>query len=767
MGRTQSFQFRYTIGSTLVLTIALSVVGSLFYQLSMNSAENMLMQRVLTMSRLGALFLNVSDSATMQGTLQKLDAIKNGKAFVAILSTQDPTRLHVIASARGPEVNQDIEMPQAAKEAFVHHAPAVSHVFQREGEDWIHAFVPLTDEKSQITAVLGLETPVGSELHESAQKRLWVILICISIAAAAAMAFGHLVSSSILTPIHELTQVANAIVAGDFSARVPIRGRNELSGFAITFNEMMDQIKGTKDEVLKQANELFGHATELEATIQKRTTELADARETIQAMVDSLNEGFLVFDQTGICRDVSSTNCMTLLEGRPNLRPVHEVLRIPEAELPTFERWLRTLFSNKLPFADLAPLGPKRFKHSKNKIIELKYYPLWENDRKLKSVVIVASDRTEELNNQKLAREKEKRANFVLKAAQMGQAMDNFFSSAERDMTNLRLEIADLRDSKTKVSGLISIVHTIKGEAAIFALDDVTKVAHTLEDLMRSYEKNPSTEAETEMTRQLLHLQEVMLEHRMAFYEINIRSGGPDLAAIREQRAKLVEMIDRMKDLDMPKEFRIGLFKYGISQQIGWFFSIYSQFIQDMAIRLGKRVDDVEFVNADLPIYAEPYLELFRTMIHLIRNSLDHGLETPTERMAAAKPESGHLTLKFERYPVSTNKWNVRIELSDDGRGINPKMIRERLSLRKGESYVDSLSDDEVLQQIFDPGFSTKQNISELSGRGVGLWTVKQECLNLGGDIFVKSTPGQGTIFTIEIPDSYDQLINSSTKKAS
>lgn len=680
--------------------------------------------------------------------------------YTAVQSPHDPGSLIYCGTSGDPlELGLHFSMPTAALKALAKRDTISSDIYSNSKGKWLSTYSPIFSKEGKVIALLGIDNPVSEQIQANNRELVMLILFCLGFGIVASFALGNVSARAIVDPIRSISRAAANVSQGDLSSRCDVSGPDEISKLGQRFNEMVEEMQTSRGKLIRQAEEL-------EISVQERTQALVESQQTVQAMVDSVNEGFFLFDANGICRDVSSSNCIHMLETKPNMRPIKDVLKVPETESASFDRWLKALFNQQLAFPDVAPLGPKRFQHSRGLHIALSYFPLLDENKRLKSVVVVAADRTEEIRNQEQAREKQKHANFVLKAAQMGQALDNYFINAEKDLTKIRLEVADIQNSNVKIADLISLVHTLKGEASIFSLEDMAKLAHVLEERLRDYDRSRDNKTELEIAAILGQLQEVMLENRMTFYEINIRSGGPDLAAIRDQRSKLVELIKIMSELSIPRELRADLLKYGISQQIGWFFSVYSQFVLDLAAQLGKRMARVELENPDLPIYAEPYQDLFRTMVHLIRNSLDHGIEVPKERLAQGKSAEGTLKFKFERFPTA-DRWFLRITMSDDGCGIDPKKIREKLRSLKGDYYTESLTDEQVLQQIFDPGFSTKQHVSELSGRGVGLAAVKQECLNLGGDVTVKSKVGAGTSFVLEFPDSYDELINNSTRKAS
>ncbi len=139
------------------------------------------------------------------------------------------------------------------------------------------------------------------------------------------------------------------------------------------------------------------------------------------------------------------------------------------------------------------------------------------------------------------------------------------------------------------------------------------------------------------------------------------------------------------------------------------------------------------------------------SLIHLVRNAISHGLETPEERLAKGKPEIGILKLV-----ARNDRDSVAIEIKDDGAGIDAKVIRRKI-IEKGlltEDQAIQLPDSEVVQYIFAPGFSSKDSVSEVSGRGVGMDVVKKAIDTIGGEIETKTEVGKGTTFTLYLPAS-------------
>jgi len=137
--------------------------------------------------------------------------------------------------------------------------------------------------------------------------------------------------------------------------------------------------------------------------------------------------------------------------------------------------------------------------------------------------------------------------------------------------------------------------------------------------------------------------------------------------------------------------------------------------------------------------------ELSEPLVHLLRNSVDHGIESPAEREALGKPRKGTI-----RLAASQEGNRVMITLEDDGKGLDPQVIKA--SAEKKGLATAGLSDEELQQLIFHPGFSTAQAVTNISGRGVGMDAVQSKITQLGGTIDMKSQPNQGTQFLIKLP---------------
>jgi two-component system chemotaxis sensor kinase CheA len=183
-------------------------------------------------------------------------------------------------------------------------------------------------------------------------------------------------------------------------------------------------------------------------------------------------------------------------------------------------------------------------------------------------------------------------------------------------------------------------------------------------------------------------------------------------------------------------------------QRIETVFSNLPRLTRDLCAELGKQVM-IDLEGGDVELDRE-MIEMVRDpLTHIIRNAIDHGFETPSERLAAGKREIGLLSIAARQ---SGN--TISIVISDDGRGLDEGKIGEK-GVATGlitAKERDKASREQILQLIFEPGFSTAEAVSNVSGRGVGLDVVRENLERVGGSIKVSSTPGVGTLFTLQIP---------------
>jgi two-component system chemotaxis sensor kinase CheA len=188
---------------------------------------------------------------------------------------------------------------------------------------------------------------------------------------------------------------------------------------------------------------------------------------------------------------------------------------------------------------------------------------------------------------------------------------------------------------------------------------------------------------------------------------------------------------------------------------------MYPEYTVRLAERTGKEIYPFQISGGDRLVDPEVYTEFTRTLIHVFRNMVDHGIEMPAERASIGKERRGTI-----RCRLSDDAQQIRLQLSNDGKEMELDSIREQAVSRGICTWedLDAMTGEQQLLLIFREGFTTRQAISGLSGRGIGLAAVRKALERLDGTVRVESGGGSGTTFTFKIPIR-DRLDSTSTGK--
>ncbi len=225
-----------------------------------------------------------------------------------------------------------------------------------------------------------------------------------------------------------------------------------------------------------------------------------------------------------------------------------------------------------------------------------------------------------------------------------------------------------------------------------------------------------------------------------------------DLQGRMAQTSQLVSLVEELRQIHRDMKMQFTSLQQGVMAlrrvSVSGLFSAFPRMARSLASQLGKKIN-VIVSGEDTEIDKLIAEDLDAPLTHLVRNVVDHAIETPEERSARGMSESGNLWIKAEE---TRNK--VQITVCDDGRGIDPNRLRDK-AVEKGiysHSQAGTISDEEALNLIFHPGFSTAEKVSDVSGRGVGMDVVRTTLAKHDGTVKVESKLGAGTIFRLEIP---------------
>jgi two-component system chemotaxis sensor kinase CheA len=390
-------------------------------------------------------------------------------------------------------------------------------------------------------------------------------------------------------------------------------------------------------------------------------------------------------------------------------------------------------------------------------------------------------------------------AEFLAEAADSLQTIDN-------DL----IELEGHPGQSNLIDGIFRVVHSIKGTCGFFGLNKLAAIAHASEDILvkiRSNQlkidkkiistileaidsikyiiiyigKNNGKEPNTDYSELIQKIQAIITnsnEVNTSFKESPVIERGNserevsqtvrvNVSALEKLTQMVTELVlDRNKLVQLDRESHDNRFSSVIHnlnsitstlqegvmqtrlQPISYSWSSLPRALHDLANSLNKKAKLV--MHGESTKLDKQLIEAIKDpMLHMVRNAIDHGIEPPTERIAKGKPEEGVITLTARH-----NSGHVVIEVSDDGRGMEIAKIKEKIlekSLATDEE-LSSMSDQQIIQYIFSPGFSTSEVVTNISGRGVGMDVVKENIKALHGIVEISSKEGKGSTIIVIIP---------------
>ncbi|CAH2712923.1 Chemotaxis protein CheA [Neobacillus rhizosphaerae] len=330
---------------------------------------------------------------------------------------------------------------------------------------------------------------------------------------------------------------------------------------------------------------------------------------------------------------------------------------------------------------------------------------------------------------------------------------ENFVNSftlmllSQRDMKEIQKQLANVSEIKE-----VTVTERINQEL-VAEKPAIRDVSETVQTNQPQINENAS-ESKKKQRSKSIRVDIEKLDHLMnLFSELIIDRGRLEQISRKSGLSELTETVEHMTRISTDLQDLILNMRMVPVEQV---FNRFPRMVRDLAKELNKKVQLVvegEETELDRTVIDE----IGDPLVHLLRNALDHGLESTEERLASKKPEEGKIFLKA--YHGGNH---VFIEVVDDGKGINREKVLNK-AIERGVVTVEeakSLTDQQIYALILSSGFSTAERISDISGRGVGLDVVKTKIESLGGVISIDSTPGQGSIFHIQLPLTLS-IINS------
>lgn len=584
-----------------------------------------------------------------------------------------------------------------------------------------------------------------SEALRAVDTLIWKSLLFLICIISASIVISLMASNKLTSTLRELDAATRKIGSKDFNIQVKVKSSDETGRLANNFNLM------TK-EISRLLSELRMYSKNLEKMVDERTEELNKALDMQKAMMDSLGQGFFIFDEDGTVLPVYSKASISMFDSVPQDKFVGDLLQIPEKEKESFRDFCNQLADEPIPFKDLVEMAPKKIISKDQRQIFLEYHPIREQNGQITGTVVVSTDKTEEVIALEQADLKNKYVQMIVKILGNRTRFLSFLSDYGNTLENIKICLDKNTSKNNQINFLMQNMHTIKGNASIFHLDQIPKYAHDYESELAKIKELPQKDQEAELLESLSRI--TNLEKMMDdFIKTNGKVLGisswkninPELnIAVK----KLEQFHSILKENHSPDQLINHFTENILSQPVVELIGHYREQIQEIADDQEKELAPLEIEGGETRVICGKHGELFTLLVHAFRNAVDHGIETPEERVSIGKKQAGRIKITIRK---ELNFLNIK--LTDDGRGIDPKIIRSKLK-EKNIPFSEDESDGQIIQHIFDPDFSTRSIITDISGRGIGMNTIKDHVIKMNGRIVVASVPGRGTTLAIMIPST-------------
>jgi len=572
------------------------------------------------------------------------------------------------------------------------------------------------------TPVVSLEGPRGALVLELSTRRVavararlvWIAVVTGGAALVLAVVLAWLIARGVALRLRAIGSVASAVASGDLSQQpVDDTRRDEIGALAAAFNAMLTQLKQLIDRVRDMAQK---EQARLETLVAERTAELELRNTEMRLVFDHVEQGLLVVDLDGTIACEHSAAVERWLGGIPASYRLADLMRgfAPEQAEWFVQMW-QTLDDGMLPLELAVTQLPARFVAAGRHLTwSYKPFPGAGGTRR---ILIVISDVTAEVLRQRSERDEREVMSLLSRMLHDRAGFVEGHGEAKR-------LVEAIVEGPTEGPAFARAVHTLKGMSGFLDLGALVEACHALETALADGDGDACAAERARIAARWQFLSGKLapfLGETAGKIDVHERDLARLDAAIARNAtlAELARMVADWRD----------------ERAVDRFARIAEQ-VRSIAARIGKAPVDVR-IDADpelrLPATLAP---MWCNFVHAVRNSLDHGAEARDERIAAGKPPAPVIALR-----ARLARGELVLEIADDGRGI----AWDRVAAAAAARGLPSETPADLEEALFHDGLSTRGEVSETSGRGVGMAALRAACMETGGRLSVTSTPGAGT----------------------
>jgi len=474
------------------------------------------------------------------------------------------------------------------------------------------------------------------------------------------------------------------------------------------------------------ARNFFDNVIGLEKKVEAATSEIRERNRDMRVVLDNVRQGLVTI---GADATLSSEHSAALEEWFGPYEAGDGFGAYLAKSCPKLGAWFdlswETVSDGFLPLELAIDQLPSKASFG-GRHFAFEYEPVLDADDELEKMLVVVSDVTADVERAEAESLQREILSVFERILNDRVGFEEFYEEAGR-----LLESA--RSTRGEDWGLTKrSIHTVKGNAGVFGIESVVELCHTLEDRIAEGETDDLDEWFEALDARWNALSETidrMLGNQGQDTVLMTGAEYEKILRLAVEGADHADIAKGLVDLKLePTEQRLGRF---VEQA------------RALAQRLEKGDLEVAVDGDGMRLERERFADFWASFTHVLRNAIDHGLETPDERREIGKSDKGRLELR-------TYEQDSRfvVEVSDDGRGIDWERVRAKAE----ELGLPNQDEQDLVEALFASGLSTREAVSTTSGRGVGLAAVRQACDELGGEVDVDSEPGRGTVVRFSFP---------------
>lgn len=590
---------------------------------------------------------------------------------------------------------------------------------------------------------------LNKESNTILTNSIFTILACILLALLLSLSIYKSISAPLNNLVGQMGKIIN-MDKGELSVQIQDNSKDEIGRLSRSFQGMLEALNKMWKEVKESRDTIEEWNKHLEKTVKQKTAE-------IKNILNNAGQGFLTFGEDLVIKGEYSSECVKIFERQIKNRKFSELVAKDNEEQKEFlDSIFVTLLNEKDPYNRevYLPLLPDEvIICDKHIYIEYKIVNDIENIGSKKMMIILTDETVKRALEKQMEQEKnilKMVVNTVVNYNQLSQSISDYQNFCNFDLSRMFDSDMPIDDVVFEV---FRQVHTFKGNFAQLEMVNIVHRLHEFESQISYISRNTGDFTIDQIQSYFLNIDFIdWLEEDLSILK-NILGEQyfeqKNVAVV--DKIKLVEIEKKMLEMLSPTEYsmlvpEIRKIRYSPFKDL---IKAYPQYTLKLAERQEKLIHEFDVEGGEFILDDNQFVGFSKSLTHIFRNIIEHGIESPEERMDQGKNEFGNIACSVYQ---SDNSFTLFI--ADDGRGINIEKIR-RTAANKGLITLEkanSISDNEIMEYIFMDGFSTNETVSELSGRGVGLSAVKSEVEKLGGTIHVETSQGQGTEFRITIP---------------